>query len=96
MHLVTSVRLCVCQRSPVNVKGHGQMFWRVAVDIRGSALPSAAKANNYRQVSSKKDYYQSKMFVCVCNLGASDNRADAADWLLIFMIINFGHEPIQH
>ena len=34
------------------VKGHRSRsnVWRPAVDIRGSALPSAAKANNYRQV----------------------------------------------
>ncbi len=39
-------------RSKVEVK-----FWRAAVDIRGSALPSAAKSN--------KSHYQSKVFVCV-------------------------------
>ncbi len=35
-------------------KGHRSMsrsnVWRAAVDIRGSALPSAAKVNNYHQV----------------------------------------------
>ncbi len=40
--------------------GQGQrsrsVFWRVAVDIRGSALPSAVKCN--------RKYYQSKVFVC--------------------------------
>ncbi len=47
----------------VKVKGQGQdhrsksNFWRAAVDIRGSALPSAAKSN--------KSHYQSKVFVCV-------------------------------
>ncbi len=50
-------------RSKVGVKvmGQGQRprsdFWRVAVDIRGSALPSAAKSN--------KSHSQSKEFVCV-------------------------------
>ena len=32
-------------------------FWRAAVDIKGSALPSAARSN--------KSHYQSKVFVCV-------------------------------
>ena len=45
----------------VKVKGQGQrsqsIFWRTAVDIRGSALPSAAKGN--------KSHYQFKVFVCV-------------------------------
>ncbi len=50
-------------RSKVGVKvmGRGQSsrsnFWRAAVDIRGSALPSAAKSN--------KSHYQSRVFVCV-------------------------------
>ncbi len=50
-------------RSKVGVKvmGQGQRirsnFWRAAVDIRGSALPSAAKSN--------KSHYQSEVFVCV-------------------------------
>ena len=56
MYLVASVRP---QRSRSN-------FWRVAVDLRGSALPSAAK----------RSHYQSKVFVCVSN-----NRADAVDRL---------------
>ncbi len=41
--------------------GQGQRsrsnFWHAAVDIRGSALPSAAK--------SIRSDYQSKVFVCV-------------------------------
>ena len=50
-------------RSNVGVKviGQGQRsrsnFGRAAVDIRGSALPSAAKSN--------KSHYQRKVFVCV-------------------------------
>ncbi len=50
-------------RSKVEVKvmGQGQRwrstFWRAAVDIRGSALPSAVKSN--------RSHYQSKVFVCV-------------------------------
>ncbi len=32
-------------------------FWHGAVNIRGSALPSAAKSNNH--------HYQSKVIVCV-------------------------------
>ena len=45
----------------VKVKGQGQRsrsnFWCEAVDIRGSALPSAAKSSNH--------HYQSKVIVCV-------------------------------
>ncbi len=45
----------------VKVMGEGQRsrskFWRAAVDIRGSALPSAAK--------SIRSHYKSKVFVCV-------------------------------
>ena len=74
------------QRSGVKVKGQGQghgslskvqvKFWHVAVDIRGSALPSAAKSN--------ESHYQSK--VCVYNQWAyADNCADAVVWLLIIM-----------
>ncbi len=41
--------------------GQGQSsrsnFWHAAVDIRDSALPSAAKSN--------KSHYRSKVFVCV-------------------------------
>ncbi len=50
-------------RSKVKVKGRGQGHgsrsnsWRAVVDIRGSALPSAAK--------SIRSDYQSKVFVCV-------------------------------
>ncbi len=45
-------------------------LWRAAVDIRGSALPSATK--------SKESRYQSEEFVCV-----STYCADAVDRLLI-------------
>ena len=51
----------------VKVKGQGQdhgssqrsrsIFWRAAVDIRCSALPSTAKSN--------KSHYQSEVFVCL-------------------------------
>ena len=50
-------------RSKVGVKvtGQGQrsrlLFWRAAVDIRGSALPSAVKSN--------RSHCQSKVLVCV-------------------------------
>ncbi len=51
---------------------------KVAVDIRGSALPSAGKHNN--------DHYKCKVIVrlCVCNqLAFADNHyhTDAVDWL---------------
>ncbi len=38
--------------------------WRVAVDIRGSALPSAAKAFTL-EFEVKGGHYQSGGFVCV-------------------------------
>ncbi len=41
----------------VKGQGQGQIFYGAAVDIRGSALPSAAKSN--------KSHYQSKGFVSV-------------------------------
>ncbi len=49
-------------------------FWRAAVDIRGSALPSAAM--------SIRSHYQSKVFVCVSVIreAYTDNSADAIDW----------------
>ena len=73
----------------VKVKGQGQghglrsrsTFWCPAVDIRGSALPSAA--NSYRS------HYQSNgnVCLCVCNQWANaDNCADAVDQLLISKI----------
>ncbi len=37
--------------------GSRSNFWRAVADIRGSALPSAAKSN--------KSHYQSKVFVCL-------------------------------
>ncbi len=37
--------------------GSRSTFWRAAVDIRGSALPSAEKGN--------RSHYQFKVFVCV-------------------------------
>ncbi len=44
-------------RSKVGVKVIKSNLWCTAVDIRGSALPSAAKSN--------KSHYQSNVFVCV-------------------------------
>ncbi len=52
-----SVRLSVCPSVRPTSHGSRSIFWRAAVDIRGSALPSAAKGN--------KSHYQSKVFVCV-------------------------------
>ncbi len=47
-------------RSKVKVTGRVQRsrsnLWRAAVDIRGSALPSAAKSNNH---------FQSEVIACV-------------------------------
>ena len=39
-------------------------FWCETVDVRGLALPSAAKSNNCK-FGAKKSHYQSKVFVCV-------------------------------
>ena len=58
-----------CLKVKVKVKGRGQghsqrlrsKFWGAAVDIRGSALPSAAKSHNH--------HYQSKVIVCVSVIG---------------------------
>ncbi len=44
-------------RSKVKVTGSRSNFWYAAVDIRGSALPSAAMSNNH--------HYQSKVIVCM-------------------------------
>ncbi len=48
-------------------------FGRAAVEIRGSALPSATKSN--------KSHYQYKVFVCVSVIRGAykDNSADAVD-----------------
>ncbi len=42
--------VCSFTRSKVVGQCQGQIFWRVAVDTRGSVLPSAAKANNHSKV----------------------------------------------
>ena len=82
-----SVRLSICLfvlssyiswvrvRSKVRarVKGQSLNFWCAAVDIRGSALPSAAKSNSH--------HYQCKVFVSVYVI--SRHCADAVDWLSI-------------
>ncbi len=44
-------------KAGVMVKGQVKYQVKFLVDIRGSALPSAAKSN--------KSHYQSKVFVCV-------------------------------
>ena len=61
------------------VIGHGSRssFWHTVVDIRGSALPSAAMNNN-QQYQSKVDC----LFVCY-QWAFADNRVDAVDRLLI-------------
>ncbi len=64
--------------------GQGRMsrssFPRAAVDIRNSALPSAAKSKE--GLYTVFHHYQSRVFVCVSN-----NRADAVDRLLIFDVL---------
>ncbi len=52
-------------------------FWRAVVDIRGSALPSAAK-------SKEEPLPVQKVCLCACNQWVyADNCADAVDRLLI-------------
>ena len=64
----------LCHCFMVKVKGRGQdqrsmsNFWHAAVNIRGSAVPSAAR----------KNHFQSEVFVCVSN-----NGTDAVDRLLV-------------
>ena len=83
------------QKSWVKVKGRGQghesrsSFWSAAVDIRGSALPSAAKSNNPK-FASEKSHYQSKAFVCVSVIGSMD----AVDRLLILITLTGSSQRI--
>ncbi len=69
----------------VKVMGQGPMLrsilWHAAVDIRGSALPSAVKSN--------KIHYRSKVFVCVSVISWRMRiiAADAVDRLLIWISI---------
>ena len=65
----------------VMVMGHGQRsrstFQHAVVDIRGSALRSAAKSN-------RSHYQSSGVRLCVCNQWAyAGNCADTVDRLLI-------------
>ena len=60
-------------------------FWSAAVDIRGSALPSAAKSNNTK-FASEKSHYQYKMFVSVSVISS----ADAVDRLLLPSCVELG------
>ncbi len=72
-------------RSKVVGQCQDQIFWRVADDTRGSALPSAAKANNHPRVWNKyeknreESLYISPRCLSVCRLSC----ADAVDRLLI-------------
>ncbi len=77
--------LALRSRSKVKVKGQGHgsrsTFWRVAVDIRGSALPSAENGN--------RNHYQFKVFVCVSLISGriyADNCAYAVDRCFNFLI----------
>ncbi len=64
--------------------GKRSTFWHTAVNIRGLALPSAAKSN--------ESHYQFMVFVCVCNQGAyADNSADVVGQLLILHM-----KPLKH
>ncbi len=84
--------LALRSRSKVRVKVKGRVkvmsqgqrstsnFWRAAVDIRGSALPSAAKREG-------ESLPVKSVCLCVCNPWAyAGNRADAVDRLLIFRV----------
>ncbi len=82
-NVIGSVRPSVCPsacpsvRPSVSTQGQRSRsnFWRVAVDIRGLALPCAAKG---------KEESLSVQGVNVC---VSNSRADAVDRLLIFSAV---------
>ncbi len=74
-HASSTVSICPpvssFPRSKVIGQCQGQIFWRVAVDTRGSALPSAAKANNHPQVWKKwKEHRREESLsvrgICLC------------------------------
>ncbi len=69
--------------------------WRVAVDTRGSALPSAAKANNYPQVWNKDEKSREEL-LSVRGLCVSTNRADAVDRLLIETYNMFNCDKVKN
>ncbi len=76
---MTSLLPCFKVKVKGRAQGHDSRshFWRAAVDIRGSALPSAAK-------SEEESLPVQSVCLCVCNEWAcADNRADAVDRLLI-------------
>ena len=87
--MLRCLRVKVKGRVKIKAQGHGSRsrsnFWRAAVDIRGSALPSAAKSNNH--------HYQSKVIVCVSVISGvfADNCVDGVDRLLI-LYIGLGHK----
>ncbi len=75
-----SASLSPCFKVKVKGQGQGSTIWGATVDIRGSALPSAAKSN-------RSHYQSSGVRVCVCNQWAyAGNCADAVDRLLIFKL----------
>ncbi len=62
----------------------GSNFWRAAVDIRGSALPSAAKSNKLKFGAIMESLPVQRVCLYACNQWAyADNCADAVDRLLI-------------
>ncbi len=59
-------------------------FWRVAVDIRGSACRVQQRAITVK-FGAKGGHYRSKGYVClsVISRACADNRADAVDQLFM-------------
>ncbi len=78
-------------RSKVKVMGQGQMsrssFWRAAVDIRGSALPSAAK--------SIRSHYQFYVFVCVSLISGRMRIIARMRSIGVLLLMDFFHDVIQ-
>ena len=64
---------CFKVKVGVKVKGQGQgqtsrsNFWCAAFDIRGSALPSAAKSNKPKICGKVESIPVQGVCVCVCN-----------------------------
>ncbi len=81
------------ERSKVEVKVWVKCLACIAVNIRGWALPSAAKSNTSNQKVSSKEESLPVVCLCVCNEGADAvNRLSISFLLLGHSIQNFGIE----
>ena len=72
----------------MEVKGRGQKsgsnVWRAAVDIRGLALPSAARAITLK-LGAKNDHYRSGVSLCVSIIsGHGQILVISQTWLISF------------